>query len=752
MFHIQQKYYLELPKAAGTFSVLNFTVEEELGLPFKIEVFATTEDLGKKDLSAILHKDASFSIEGLGFKREWKGIVRIAGTRRKSNDEVLYRFVIEAKLAKLSDSSHCRLFQNKSVPGIVEDMLRHNGLGGSDFTFNLSDEYEAREYTTQYNERDFDFIRRLLEDEGIWWRYEKGEKIIFGDSPNQYVRASLDNIFFRPDQGLESGLETVSVFKVKGVLALAAVTLNDYNYRTAETSLVSKSTEKKPGLEGELYRWGSHHKTPAEGVRRAKILHEQSLCRRITGRGRGNVLALEPGLIFDLDEKQPEAENGWLLTKVIHQGGRGQSYENGFECIPAQENFRLLEQAPRPKVKGTLPARVVSPGAYDYAFLDEMGRYRVRLPFDLDSWSPGGDSRPVRLAKPFAGDNFGFHFPLHEGTEVMLAFVDGDPDRPFIAGAMHDSLGPDHVPDTWNTRNVIRTWANNKLRMEDKKGEEHIKLATEFQKTQLNMGHLVDSSRTKRGEGFELRSDGWGALRAAKGLMLSTQKRDPSTKQRDMDEALSQLKTAAQIFKTHAELLSEGTSSVPPDFEAFKELAEKIDDLKSPALLLDSAADLAMTTPQHILLRANNNIGISADGQIDFMSLKDITLKAIESVSLFAYEEGLKLVAAGGDVELEAHDTDILLASKGDLNIISEGGKVLITAKEELKLNCGGGAYILIKEDGSIEFGGSGPVVFECASYQQMGPDSKPANLPGFNICPGVSQTAKQKRSGTIEL
>ena len=99
----------------------------------------------------------------------------------------------------------------------------------------------------------------------------------------------------------------------------------------------------------------------------------------------------------------------------------------------------------------------------------------------------------------------------------MLSFVQGNPDRPYISGVMHDSARPDHIPADWNTRNVIRTWANNKLRMEDQKGREHIKLATDYQKSQLNLGHIVDSNRNKRGEngeGFELRTDGWGAVRA----------------------------------------------------------------------------------------------------------------------------------------------------------------------------------------------------------------------------------------------
>ena len=182
-----------------------------------------------------------------------------------------------------------------------------------------------------------------------------------------------------------------------------------------------------------------------------------------------------------------------------------------------------------------------------------MGRYRVKLPFDLDEWSPGGESRPVRLAKPYAGPEYGIHFPLHEGTEVMLSFVQGNPDRPYISGVMHDSAHPDHIPADWNTRNVIRTWANNKLRMEDQKGREHIKLATDYQKSQLNLGHIVDSNRNKRGEngeGFELRTDGWGAVRAGKGILVSAQNQDAGGKVLDMDDAIVQIEQALSLAKS----------------------------------------------------------------------------------------------------------------------------------------------------------------------------------------------------------
>ncbi|MCG8173073.1 type VI secretion system tip protein VgrG, partial [Brenneria goodwinii] len=115
-----------------------------------------------------------------------------------------------------------------------------------------------------------------------------------------------------------------------------------------------------------------------------------------------------------------------------------------------------------------------------YAHLDKMGRYRVKFDFDLDNWKTGYESLWVRLAKPYSGDTYGMHLPLLAGTEVAIAFEEGNPDRPYIACALHDSRHPDHVTQANNKRNVIRTPANNKLRMEDERGKEHIKLSTEY--------------------------------------------------------------------------------------------------------------------------------------------------------------------------------------------------------------------------------------------------------------------------------
>ncbi|HAM3578270.1 TPA: type VI secretion system tip protein VgrG, partial [Escherichia coli] len=172
--------------------------------------------------------------------------------------------------------------------------------------------------------------------------------------------------------------------------------------------------------------------------------------------------------------------------------------------------------------------------------------------FDRDTWKPGYESLWVRQSRPYAGDTYGLHLPLLAGTEVSIAFEEGNPDRPYIAGVKHDSAHTDHVTIQNDKRNVLRTPANNKIRLDDERGKEHIKVSTEYGgKSQLNLGHLVDAGKQQRGEGFELRTDLWGAVRAKKGIFISADAQDKAQGQvREMAPAMAILDGAQSQMKS----------------------------------------------------------------------------------------------------------------------------------------------------------------------------------------------------------
>ncbi|WP_350307727.1 type VI secretion system Vgr family protein, partial [Photorhabdus viridis] len=261
------------------------------------------------------------------------------------------------------------------------------------------------------------------------------------------------------------------------------------------------------------------------------LQHERYLNRQTQLRGLTTSATLLPGQELKVRGEAPEAfRKGAVITAIHSSARRDRSFEMAFTAIPYSETVCFRPALiPKPRIAGTLPARVSSSVVNDrYGDIDKDGLYRVAFDFDRADWPQGEESLWVRLARPYAGDTYGFHWPLLIGTEVAIAFEGGDPDRPYIAHALHDSKHPDHVTLFNYKRNVLRTPANNKLRMDDERGREHIKLSTEYGgKSQLNLGHLVDSQKPhpdKRGEGFELRTDDWGAIRAGKGLFISADK------------------------------------------------------------------------------------------------------------------------------------------------------------------------------------------------------------------------------------
>ncbi|MFC4492501.1 type VI secretion system Vgr family protein, partial [Chromobacterium aquaticum] len=707
----QQHYHLKLAELpAELLSVESFTLDETLGRPFAadIRVSSVQQDI---DLVSLLDRYALFSIHGPHpdadilpdtppqLLRRWRGVISHAQRLSASHDEARYQLRIESQLARLGEGRYSRIFQHQSVPDIIEAVLRRHGYRGHEISWRLRPApgqappaYPKLEFVTQYQESDLDFIHRLAEKAGLYYYLvteadnAAWETIVFGDDLDAYVRTGRDptqppqggvQLKLRPQAGMADNEETLDRFELAAQPIRAGIQRKDYNYRDANQVLLAEGgpPANTPGARGVDYLWGEHYKDPAQGQRAVLIAQQREHCQQWIAAGSGNCLqAFAPGQIFKHDGPAlAPAPDGWLLVSLQHQGGRRDAYRNAFTATPADRPYRQALLTPAPRIAGALPARVVAPEKTHYGAIDLQGRYCVRLPFDLDAWSPGGDSRPLRLARPYAGAEYGLHFPLHPGTEVLVSFVLGDVDRPDISGCLHNSELSDSNPGAhWDSRNLIRTWANNKLRLEDRQGEEHIKLATEFDKSQLNLGHAVDGQRAPRGEGFELRTDGWGALRAAKGLFLSTDAQPKAGgKQLDMQAALDQLAEAAQLVDSLRQAARQAQAELA-DLGAQKQLLRQtLAELKQPALLAHAPAGIALATPAQLQLAAGQNLALSAGAQADVSALKRFTVAAGESISLFAQKLGLKLIANQGAVTLQAQNGPLQLHALENLDISS---------------------------------------------------------------------------------
>ncbi|HFP9231189.1 TPA: DUF2345 domain-containing protein, partial [Klebsiella oxytoca] len=357
-------------------------------------------------------------------------------------------------------------------------------------------------------------------------------------------------------------------------------------------------------------------------------------------------------------------------------------------------------------------------------------RYRVSLLFDRDHWPPGEESLWVRQARPYAGDTYGLHLPLLAGTEVAIAFEQGDPDRPYIAGVLHDSAHPDPVTIRNYKRNVLRTPANNKIRLDDARGKEHIKVSTEYGgKSQLNLGHLVDGGKQPRGEGFELRTDSYGAIRAGKGIFITADAQMKAQGQQlAMEPALSRLSAALVEMQSLAAGAQQAQALAADVGRQQKLLQQKIEQIQKEILLATASQGVALASGDDMLLSAQENLTLIAGKQLDLGAQKDFTLAAGKQISLWS-QRGAKWFASQGDIDIQAQSGNITTWSTQD-TYISSGKRLVITAQDELTLICGGG-YIKIK-GGNVEIGGPGKLLIKNTGIKKAGSGSMQAVMKSF--------------------
>ncbi|HEN5374554.1 type VI secretion system tip protein VgrG [Klebsiella pneumoniae] len=725
--------------------VLSFEGKEQLSAPFRYDIQFTSSDKSIAPES-VLMQDGAFSltappVQGIPTQtplRTLYGVITGFKQLSSSRDEARYEVRLEPRLALLSRSHQNAIYQNQTVPQIVEKILRErHEMRGQDFVFNLKGDYPSREQVMQYDEDDLTFISRLLSVVGIWFRFSTDARLKIGviefyDDQSGYERG-LTLPLRHPSGMSDSGTEAVWDLNTAYSVVSRSVTTRDYNYREAMAEMTTGQFDVTGGdntTYGEAYHYADNFlktgdkATPESGAFYARIRHERYLNGRAILKGQSTSSLLMPGLEIKVEGNDaPEVfRKGILITGITASAARDRSYELAFTAIPYSERYGYRPPLiRRPVMAGTLPARVTSTTANDvYAHIDKDGRYRVNLDFDRDTWKPGFESLWVRQSRPYAGDTYGLHLPLLAGTEVSIAFEDGNPDRPYIAGVKHDSAHTDHVTIQNYKRNVLRTPANNKIRLDDERGKEHIKVSTEYGgKSQLNLGHLVDAGKQQRGEGFELRTDMWGAIRAKKGVFISADEQEKAQGQAlMMDEALSQLQEALSLVEAlHS--AAEVAKSELADLQTQKTLlSETLTELKKSALLLSAPAGIAQVTPKSLQLSSGENLISTSGKNTDFSVFKKFTVAAGEAVSLFAQKLRIKIFASKGKVEIQAQSDEMLLDACKDLRISSSDGKILISAKNEIILTSGGG-YIRIG-GGTVECAAPDKIIERGAVWQKF--------------------------------
>ena len=766
-------HQLSVKGCEAELDVLAFEGDEALSTPFRYRIEFTSSDHAiSKEM--MLMKTGSLTLQapvdqGYGTKmqqvvRTLQGVVSGFERLNTSKDETHYALTLQPRMALLDRSHQNAIYQDMSVPQIVEKILRerHN-MRGQDFLFSLAKEYPRREQVMQYGEDDLHFITRLLGEVGIWFRFTTDTRlnidvVEFYDGQQGYEKGlTLPSV---PPSGQHSdGVDSVWGMESHHNVVQKLVSTRDYNYRQATDDMNTRvdATRGDATTCGEAYHWGDnylmagnpHDRNSAleSGAFYARIRHERYLNGQTQTHAITSCPTLSPGQVLKVTGGYEVADvfaQGVVVTAMHSHACRDEDFGVNFDGIPDSTDFSFRpEPGLRPVMAGTLPARVTSTTENDtYGHIDKDGRYRVNMLFDRDNWETGFESLWVRQSRPYAGDTYGLHLPLLAGTEVAIGFEDGNPDRPYISGVLHDSAHGDHVTIRNYKRNVLRTPANNKIRLDDSRDQEHIKVSTEYGgKSQLNLGHLVDAEKQKRGEGFELRTDSWGAIRAQKGMFISA---DGQTKAQgqvlEMQPAVSNLGDAREQMTSISDDAQKATAN-PADLQAqIKLLEQQLTDLKKSVLLLSAPDGMALTSGQHLQVSAGQNLIATAGKNADVSVVKNLFIGVGNALSVFVRKLGIKLIANQGPVRIQAQNDLMELIARGEIIVVSTEDRIEIIAKKQVTIN-GGGSYITLDANG-IESATQGEYRTKAGHYGRKEKANKPEDFP--NVAPETTEPSSK--------
>jgi len=424
------------------------------------------------------------------------GIISRFEQRGRTPRYVSYYAELVPKMWRLGLTQANEVYQKMDIQNLVTQVFRDSGLSGQDYSFDLNEPYPENEYIIQYRETHFDFVNRRLEHVGCFYFFDHrddNDKIVVGDSNDTFPAIEQsEDILYNPNRDPLSDRETITDLTFRTKVVTGLVRLKDYNYRfpSRDLTVESQIDSDAPGV---FYEYGDHYKDTNEGEFLAKMRNEEILTGSQVFHGTSDCRLFRAGFKFKMGKHYRDDwnEKEYLITKVTMRGTqRGlfavlptakeilPTFENSFEAVDAQVKFRPPRITPVPRVPGIMTAKMESGAGDEYAFVDDEGRYKAKLFFDMSDKANGEASRPIRMAQPYSGPGYGFHFPNHADTEMVWACINGDVDRPVALGTIPNPSQASPVTATNKSQSVIRTAAGNEIILDDKTNESQIGIQT----------------------------------------------------------------------------------------------------------------------------------------------------------------------------------------------------------------------------------------------------------------------------------
>ncbi|HLG32072.1 MAG TPA: type VI secretion system tip protein TssI/VgrG [Ignavibacteriaceae bacterium] len=476
-------------------NVLSFEGEEKISDLFRFRIKIISENPAL-DTSKILNNNATYLLNrGEEEPIKIHGIISHIEQYGRTNEYVFYEVILVPRLWRLSLVFQNEVYQNMEIKDVINSVLTDAGLSGSDYKVDLKSSYPKSEYIVQYNETNLEFLHRRLEHYGIFYYFDHNndkDVVVFTDINSKLpdIRTS-EAIGYNLNKDPLSETESISEIQCREKVVTGMVQLKDYNYMFPEKQLMAQSQIESthPGL---YYSFGDNFQNEKEAEFLAKVRNQEFLCQSKIFSGITDSRLFRAGARFKMEKHYRDDWNSeYIITKSFHRGTQKslfaflpeqKKYEPTFECrfeaIPFEIDFRPLRKTPFPKISGIMSAKIESGSGDEYAYIDDHGRYRAKMLFDLSDKSNGEATMPIRLTQNYSGEGYGVHFPNHANTELLWACVDGNPDRPIGLGTVPNPSQATPVASKNKTQNIIRTAAGNELIMDDKSKESQIILST----------------------------------------------------------------------------------------------------------------------------------------------------------------------------------------------------------------------------------------------------------------------------------
>jgi type VI secretion system secreted protein VgrG len=801
----------------GKNSIFEYTVL--LKTPAELSYISASELLARFDLAAMLGKQATLHIAldglnangSLNHTREITGIITQAQFKRVAERALHFEIVIKDWLSLGELNQDYAVYQNQSVTQTLHDVL--NATYPYMFDIRTSHTYPIRDYCVRMGESASHFIKRLCQEYGINLHYEhrKGSAYLIFTDENKFecfpsrayhaIRYHGDSSFINEEHW--------HTFSPSRSLTTGQVTYRDHNYLAPNASnevssskpARTKADQQVNHANLEQYHYhsdafgntvqpdaGTHENNDPLAQGQVFTLDHLESLRQYDDRATaaGNIRAAVVGCSFTLTHHPMASANteyiivsATLLAEEIasetqrSDDAQQWTIETSVTLQPAGIPLKPARTIAKPRVHGVEVGRVV--GYKDKAiWTDDLGRIRVAMPWHRGDPRNETSTCWVRVASNAAGNQQGsIHLPRID-DEILISYLGGDPDLPVCTGVVYNAthLPPWELPKNqalsgYRSREMKpgndSAGRSNHLILDDSADAIQAQLKSDESHSSISLGHITrveDNSgrKDKRGVGFELRTDGHGAIRAGQGLLITTQGRSAAQMHiTDIDEAAFTLDTAYQQHKNLAKSAVEHQANDAgvdqqmvgaaiqtqnqkitgqADGLALKRIEgskEKFPEFTDPQLLLHSPTGIELATPQSSHIATGEHIALTSGQHISMSIGKSLLATARDAVRLFAQLLGIKIIAAKGKIEIQAQTDAIEVMALNKIHVHSNDDWVEITAKKGILIN-GGTSYIKITSDG-IEHGTLGKWVSHAAGHSMTGPKNMPlpSNNPTFN-------------------